>query len=190
MQSPKAKAINSDETEDCPWLKIGRRGAKLALEDYPSVMLLRLANSIQQELAYEYANEHDLTPSEWRVMARLSNSSPMQFAELCRTAAMDKAYVSRMLRSLEARKLVKMHVDPDHKRRVVVTITAVGQAMARSIFPSAEKSQMRLLAALEPQERVVLYSALKKLQSLVNSASDEEPVTPQKAPRRKAESKR
>jgi DNA-binding MarR family transcriptional regulator len=170
--------------DEGPWDVIDG-GAKLELEDYPSVMLLRLANSIQQELSSAYASEHDLTPSEWRVMARLSSSSSMQFSELCRIAAMDKAYVSRMLRSLEARKLVRTKVDPAHKRRVIVSITAKGLAMARRIFPSAEQSQFRLLAVLEPLEREVLYSALKKMQKLVDSAQAKKLMEGRKAAQRK-----
>lgn len=175
MRAVKTTPVSKEEIQECPWIDMGR-GAKLELGDYPSVMLLRLANAIQQELAYKYASEHDLTPSEWRVMARLSKASPMQFAELCRVAAMDKAYVSRMIRSLEERGLVRTEVDPAHKRRLLVSITPDGQAMARRIFPSAQRSQAWLLSALEPNERVVLYTALKKLQALVDTAPAKKPI--------------
>jgi DNA-binding MarR family transcriptional regulator len=167
------KPMNKNNAFVCPWGNIDDEDAALELEDYPSVMLLRLANSIQQKLSSRYAGEHDFTPSEWRVMARLSKASPMQFTDLCRTAAMDKAYVSRMVRMLETRGLVSTAGDPDHKRRVVVSITQKGRALTRQVFPQAEKSQFELLATLTSNERITLYKALKKLQSHVDNVEME-----------------
>ncbi len=147
----------------CPWLSAGPRGQGLVLDDYPSALLMRVANLIQAEVTSGYARAHQLTVPEWRLLARLCESAPMQLAALCRTSFFDKAYAGRVLRPLAQRGLVTMHVDEAHRRRVIVDITATGRKLAREVQPVARRHQMRLLEALEPAERSALYTSLHKL---------------------------
>jgi DNA-binding MarR family transcriptional regulator len=147
----------------CPWLSAGPSGGGLTLDDYPSALLMRVANLIQVEVTSEYARQHALTVPEWRLLARLCESAPMQLAALCRTSFFDKAYAGRVLRPLEQRGLVTLKVDQAHKRRVIVDITADGRQLARRVQPIARRNQMRLLEVLEPVERAALYTSLHKL---------------------------
>jgi DNA-binding MarR family transcriptional regulator len=149
----------------CPWHADGRFAPDLPLEDYPGTMLLRLAQSIQSELSSTYAHAHGLSVAEWRMLARLNAQGPMQLGDFCRETAMDKAYVSRILRSLQPQGLIEVRTDPDHGRRLILAITAQGRALARKILPQARAAQEQLLQALEPQERIALYGACKKLQA-------------------------
>ncbi len=147
----------------CPWLNAGPGGRGLALDDYPSALLMRVANLIQLEVTSVYAKQHALTVPEWRLLARLCESAPMQLAALCRTSFFDKAYAGRVLRPLERRGLVALTADRAHKRRMIVDITSAGRELARQVQPVARRSQMRLLEALEPVERTALYTTLHKL---------------------------
>ena len=147
----------------CPWISAGPGGSGLGLDDFPSALLMRVANLIQAEVTSVYARQHELTVPEWRLLARLNESAPMQLAALCRTSFFDKAYAGRVLRPLEGRGLVTLKVDRSHKRRVIVDITACGRQLARQVQPVARRSQMRLLEALEPVERTALYTTLHKL---------------------------
>lgn len=158
----------------CPWLSAGPRGQGLALEDYPSALLMRVANLIQAEITSGYARQHQLTVPEWRLLARLCESAPMQLAALCRTSFFDKAYAGRVLRPLEQRGLVTMKTDDAHRRRVIVDITAAGRQLARQVQPVARRHQMRLLDALEPAERAALYTSLHKLLDAAAPARPEE----------------
>ena len=103
--------------ESCPWQADGRFAADLPLEDYPSTMLLRLAQAIQQQVSATYARAHGLSVAEWRMLARLNSEGSVQLATLCRALAMDKAYAGRLLRSLGAQSLVTVEADPAHGRR-------------------------------------------------------------------------
>ncbi len=158
----------------CPWLGAGPRGQGLALDDYPSALLMRVANLIQAEITSGYARAHQLTVPEWRLLARLCESAPMQLAALCRTSFFDKAYAGRVLRPLEQRGLVTMKTDDTHRRRVIVDITAAGRQLARQVQPVARRHQMRLLDALEPAERAALYTSLHKLLDAATPARPEE----------------
>ena len=152
----------------CPWQADGRFAAALPLEGFPRTMLLRLAQAIQLQVSATYARAHGLSVAEWRMLARLHAEGALQLADLCRALAMDKAYASRLLRSLQAQSLVKVEADPGHGRRLIVAITPAGRALARRILPQARASQEQLLQVLDPQERATLYAALKKLQAAVD----------------------
>jgi DNA-binding MarR family transcriptional regulator len=162
MSTPKRQA-GGPSPSACPWLSAGPFGGGLALDDYPSALLMRVANLIQAEVTSVYAKQHGLTVPEWRLLARLCESAPMQLAALCRTSFFDKAYAGRVLRPLEKRGLVTMTVDETHKRRVIVDITTAGRLLARQVQPVARRNQMRLLDVLEPAERTALYKTLHKL---------------------------
>ena len=146
--------------ESCPWQADGRFAADLPLEDYPSTMLLRLAQAIQQQVSATYARAHGLSVAEWRMLARLNSEGSVQLATLCRALAMDKAYAGRLLRSLGAQSLVTVEADPAHGRRLIVAITPAGRALARRILPQARASQEQLLQVLDPQERAALSIGL------------------------------
>lgn len=161
--STSTRQAGSPSHTACPWLSAGPGGRGLALDDYPSALLMRVANLIQVEVTGVYAKQHALTVPEWRLLARLCESAPMQLAALCRTSFFDKAYAGRVLRPLEQRGLVTLGADQAHKRRVIVDITAAGRQLARQVQPVARRSQMRLLGALEPVERKALYTTLHKL---------------------------
>jgi len=161
--STSKRRLDGASRSDCPWLSAGPGGGGLGLDDYPSALLMRVANLIQAEVTSVYARQHELSVPEWRLLARLNESAPMQLAALCRTSFFDKAYAGRVLRPLEQRALVTLKVDKAHKRRVIVDITAAGRQLARQVQPVARRSQMRLLEALEPVERTALYTTLHKL---------------------------
>lgn len=170
----------------CPWQADGRFAADLPLEDFPSTMLLRLAQAIQLQVSATYARAHGLSVAEWRMLARLHAEGALQLADLCRALAMDKAYAGRLLRALQAQSLVKVEADPGHGRRLIVAITPAGRTLARRILPQARASQEQLLQVLDPQERAALYAALKKLQAAVDGGMTGRPhVAASHAPTRK-----
>lgn len=141
----------------------------LPLEDYPGVLLTRVAQSIHQEISADYAREHGLSATEWRMLARLAVEPPMLLRDLCVALALDKAYASRMLRTLEQRGLLRVSGDPSNGRRLVVACTPTGRTLARRLMPRVREAQGRLLALLDSQERAALYSALKKLQAAIET---------------------
>lgn len=144
------------------------------LDDYPSALLMRVANLVQAEVTSVYAREHALSVPEWRLLARLYESAPMQLAALCRTSFFDKAYAGRVLRALEARGLVHTRVDEAHRRRIIVDITPAGRELALRVTAVARRSQMRLLEVLDGEERAALYATLHKLLAATPALASQE----------------
>jgi DNA-binding MarR family transcriptional regulator len=146
-----------------PWNAAVELRRKLDLAEYPSSLLLRVANVIHQEGTAIYARKHGLALPEWRILGRLSESAPMRLATLCRVSHFDKAQATRVLRSLAARGLVRTFADAAHRHRRIVDITPKGRKLAQAVFPEAIAEQLKLLRALSPEERRATFSALRKL---------------------------
>ncbi|MDX3906320.1 MAG: MarR family winged helix-turn-helix transcriptional regulator [Pigmentiphaga sp.] len=155
----------SSQPDACPWLDADASTAPLDLDDYPVSLLQRVASAAQQDITRVYAKAHGLTPTEWRLIARLAQwkNPPMQLSRLCRMTGVDKAQAGRVLRGLERRGLVSLRDDQAHGRRIVVDVTVQGRAIARRLFPIAQQTQLALLEVLTPQEKAAMYSGLNKL---------------------------
>jgi DNA-binding MarR family transcriptional regulator len=152
-----------DVSSSDPWNAAVEQGRRLELAEYPSSLLLRVANVIHQEGTAVYARKHGLALPEWRILARLRESAPMRLATLCRVSHFDKAQATRVLRGLTARRLVRTSADAAHKHRRIVDITPSGRKLAEAVLPHAIAEQQKLLRALSPQERRVTFNALRKL---------------------------
>jgi DNA-binding MarR family transcriptional regulator len=118
----------------------------------------------------------DLSVPEWRLMALIAQSAPMQFSALTAGSAMDKGQVSRTLRTLDSRGLVSLAAAKSARGkaptgiapRVTVKVTAAGKNLYRRVFPAARRQQANLLGFLNLAERAAFYSGLRKLQMAVD----------------------
>ena len=85
-----------DASPSDPWNAAVEGGRRLELAEYPSSLLLRVANVVHQEGTAVYARKHGLALPEWRILARLRESAPMRLATLCRVSHFDKAQATRV----------------------------------------------------------------------------------------------
>lgn len=153
-----------------PWNEAAAGRRALALAEFPSSLLLRVANVIHQDGTSVYARKHGLTLPEWRILGRLHESAPLRLADLCRVSHFDKAQATRVLQSLSTRKLVRMVADTAHRHRRIVDLTPAGRKLALSVFPEAIAEQLKLLRVLTPEERRVTFNALRKLLAVYGAA--------------------
>jgi DNA-binding MarR family transcriptional regulator len=117
-----------DKSASDPWNAAVEQGRQLELAEFPSSLLLRVANVIHQEGTAVYARKHGLSLPEWRILGRLCESAPMRLATLCRVSHFDKAQATRVLRRLTSRRLVRIFADAAHKNRRIVDITPTGRS--------------------------------------------------------------
>src|SRR4051794_20036389 len=62
----------------------------------------------------------------YRLLAALDEWGPASQADLGRGTGIDRSDVTAALSELESRRLVERSVDPEHRRRKIVTITEAG----------------------------------------------------------------
>ncbi len=114
--------------------------------------------------AARYFARHDLTVRDWRLLAMLGSKGAMSAADLVERTGIDKAGVSRAMAGLEKRGLVEGEQDRNDVRRTILRLTPAGQDLVVRLLPHRREREAKLLAALEPEERVQFDRLLTKVQ--------------------------
>ena len=137
--------------------------APLQLEHFLPYRLSILSNTISQAIADDYQSRHDLSVTEWRVMAVLARFEGLSAREVAERTAMDKVAVSRALARLVAAGRVDRTVHDNDKRRSVLKLSAAGWAIHDDVAPMARAREREVLAKLDAEERQWLERILDKL---------------------------
>ena len=109
------------------------------------------------------AHADGLRGYHYRLLAALEQWGPASQADLGRDTGIDRSDVSAALTDLESRQLVKRKVDPDHKRRNIVTLTPRGAEALRKLDAVLDGIQEAVLAPLTTAERRQFVKLLSRL---------------------------
>src|SRR5215216_4182407 len=105
----------------------------------------------------------NLTPTQWAALAKLTETGPCSQNQLGRLTAMDVATIKGVIDRLTARGLTETSSDPQDGRRLLVSLTRAGQALAEKAAPNALTITRETLAPLDAKEREVFIALLSKL---------------------------
>jgi DNA-binding MarR family transcriptional regulator/GNAT superfamily N-acetyltransferase len=95
---------------------------------------------------------------------------------------LDSGYLSRLLATLEARKLVVLAPDPEDRRRRRVRLTAAGRAMWKKLDARSEQLARALVEPLTERQRQRLTEALATADLLIRAATAQLEVVDPAAP--------
>jgi len=137
--------------------------APLQLEHFLPYRLSILSNTISQAIADDYQSRHDISMTEWRVMAVLARYAGLSAREVAERTAMDKVAVSRALARLVEAGRVDRAVHDNDKRRSVLNLSDAGWAIHDEVAPMARAREREVLAKLDAEERAWLTRILDKL---------------------------
>ncbi len=135
----------------------------MELESFFPYRLALLADAVSRSMAQVYAERFDLSRDEWRVLAALSQESPIRTAQVIERTTLDKVSVSRALQRMQGKDLVERETDADDARGHVIRLRPAGRALFRRIVPMVQAREQYLLDALDPAERAALDGALDKV---------------------------
>ncbi len=136
---------------------------ELQLERFLPYRLSVLANTMSTAIASVYAERHDLSIPEWRVIAVLAQEPGLTAAEVAARTAMDKVAVSRAVSRLEASGRVRRDAVRGDRRRQQLALTREGRDVYSKVVPWALEYERRLVEALDPAALRALDDALHRL---------------------------
>lgn len=139
------------------------RKSEFDLSSFLPYQLAVLANRTSRNFSRHYSEAYGLSIPEWRVMAHLSQVSEVSVREIYERVEMDKSKVTRAAQRLEAIGLIRKVTNSKDKRLVALSLTQEGQSVMAKIVPLADGFAEAFLSALEPKERDVFQSAVRKL---------------------------
>ena len=99
----------------------------------------------------------------WRVLAALRERNASRMGDLSATTSIDVSTLTRLVDSMEKKKLVVRRADPADARAIVLHATAAGQRLTRRILPIAERYEKLALRGFSVREAEQLKAALRRL---------------------------
>ena len=99
--------------------------------------LLRAREAVMRQFRPSL-RQHGLTEQQWRILRALAAIEAIEVTELARTAFLLGPSLSRILRDLEARRLIERKTAKSDLRRGVVSITEKGLRLMEMVAPSSE----------------------------------------------------
>ena len=137
--------------------------APLRLESFLPYQLNHLSELVSDALSQLYAQEHDITVPEWRVIATLGQYGTMMARDIANHSRMNKTMVSRAAASLADRHLICRTPNPNDKREAFLTLSTSGKVMYSAIVPKAREFNAALSSALGEEERAQFEKLINKL---------------------------
>lgn len=135
----------------------------LPLQDAVVVKLAVAVNLNTSVFHQLYARRHDLTLTDWRVLALLVSRPGISATELSDILAVDKMSITRAVQRLLERGRIRATANSDDRRRLALTVTSKGGALYDKIAPQAWIHQERCLHDLSEAERAELGRLLDKI---------------------------
>jgi DNA-binding MarR family transcriptional regulator len=116
-----------------------------------------------------------LNSLEWRVLATLSDSTPLSVGSLALEVLAKQPTLTKSLARLQAQGLVERRADAADARRSQVALTAAGRRHVAPLLAAAERHQRQRLAALGfDADAAALHATLLSVVQRLDAGSDAE----------------
>jgi DNA-binding MarR family transcriptional regulator len=155
------------------WMEPGMLGENLRFQDFPAFHMMTLANLAKASVSRACLEPAGLSVPEWRLLTTLVGGQSVPFAQIASLTLMDKGQISRTLRTAQSKGLVETEVAPLERRpqdagvssigRVMVRITQAGRDVYDRVMPEAQRSQLRLIELMSPEERRTIVDLGRRL---------------------------
>jgi DNA-binding MarR family transcriptional regulator len=133
--------------------------------------LFRRMQQIAVAIFVEECRAYDLTPVQYAALVAIRSHPGIDATRLSAVIAFDRSTLGNVIERLESKAWVERKPASDDKRVKLLYPTKAGEALLRSIMPSVDRAQARMLAPLKPADRRTLLALMTQLVDLNNEAS-------------------
>lgn len=141
--------------------------------------LLRAREAVMRQFRPSL-RRHGLTEQQWRILRALATVEASEVTELARTAFLLGPSLSRILRDLEARRLIERRTAEADLRRGVVSISDKGVKLMEQVAPSSEAIYAAITKRYGVRKLAELHAMLGNLEAVLAGLEAEgagEPAT-------------
>lgn len=128
--------------------------------------LLRAREAVMERFR-AMLRHHGLTEQQWRVIRVLAESEPLEVSKLATRSFLLPPSLSRILKFLSGKRLIRRSSVDDDQRRFEVRLTAAGRRLFRQVAPSSEAIYRELEQAFGEQRLEQLYTLLSELERTI-----------------------
>jgi len=133
--------------------------------------LFRRMQQIAVAIFVEECKAYDLTPVQYAALVAIHTHPGIDATRLSAVIAFDRSTLGNVIERLEAKRYVERRPAREDKRVKLLHLTRSGATLLRSIMPSVDRAQARMLQPLKSADRKVLMALLSQLVDLNNEAS-------------------
>ena len=133
--------------------------------------LFRRMQQIAVAIYVEECKAYDLTPVQYAALVAIHTHPGIDATRLSAVIAFDRSTLGNVIERLEAKRYVERRPAREDKRVKLLYLTRSGATLLRSIVPSVDRAQARMLQPLKSTDRKVLMALLSQLVDLNNEAS-------------------
>ncbi|MEZ5752250.1 MAG: homoprotocatechuate degradation operon regulator HpaR [Paracoccaceae bacterium] len=159
--------MKTDAPSRDPSLPAGIPSGREYYERSLTVALLRARESTMRRFK-RYADAHDLTLPQWRVLRALADGEPLDAGTLCQRCVILPPSLTRILRSLNDRGLLRQ-VSCGDARRHMVELTPQGMALFQLLVVQSEESRREIDRAFGEDKMQHLLDLLNELREITES---------------------
>jgi DNA-binding MarR family transcriptional regulator/GNAT superfamily N-acetyltransferase len=116
---------------------------------------------------------HSLTES--RVLYELATRQHPTASEIAADLGVDMGYLSRILRTFEAKKLLSRQASASDARQSLLSLTATGRRQFRSLDQSANEQVRKMIHPLPIDQQTRLLASMASIESLLATNTKEPP---------------
>ncbi|TPW31058.1 homoprotocatechuate degradation operon regulator HpaR [Martelella alba] len=142
-----------------------RDGFELADTHRTLPMLLLRSREAVMEKFRPVLYAHDITEQQWRVIRVLNERGETDASKLAELASVLAPSLTRMLRSLETRKLVIVRKDASDGRRSLISLTDKGRVFIATVAPTSAQIYADIEARVGSELLERLVNDLQALQA-------------------------
>jgi len=142
--------------------------------------LMRAREAVMQYFRPHH-RQHGVTEQQWRVLRVLYRSGELETSELARQSLLLAPSLSRILRDLEATRMITRRTVASDLRRSVISITPAGVALLAKVAPLSEASFAEITARYGEVRLNQLFKKLTELEEALkrpNGAVSQQTDTP------------
>jgi DNA-binding MarR family transcriptional regulator len=125
--------------------------------------VLSQASVHSHRVLHQRLGDAGFTGYQYRILSALADGNPLNQTQLGRRAALDRSDVTTSIRQLHARDLVHKRADPDHGRRIIITITPTGTKAWINLEQVMTAVQDEVFESLNNPERELLRTLLARV---------------------------
>jgi homoprotocatechuate degradation regulator HpaR len=126
------------------------------------MQLLRLREAVMQRFR-PMLHKHGVTEQQWRVIRALVEREASEIGALAEACCILPASLTRIVDTLEEKKLVARRAHPADQRRVIVELAPAGRRLFQSVAPHSEAHYREIAALAGTGQLEALYAMLDEM---------------------------
>lgn len=135
----------------------------LDIDHYAPFLLNAVSNAWGRKTSAIYRRDFDLGIVDWRVMAMLNIEPGITASRVCEVIRLDKAAVSRSLKQLLEKGLLRYEQPSNDPRKRLWWLSEAGQASHEAVLSEALACEKDLIDGVSPTDLVTFLRVMRQM---------------------------